>query len=600
MNTREQMNIVVVGHVDHGKSTVIGRLLADTGSLPEGKLEHVKEHCARTARPFEYAFLLDALKDEQAQGITIDTARCFFKSAKRDYIIIDAPGHVEFLKNMVSGAARAEAALLVIDAHEGIAENSKRHGYLVSMLGIRQVVVLINKMDLIGFSREGFESLSKEYRAFLSRLGLTPVAMAPISAREGDNIAAPSAAMPWYRGGAVVDIIDGLVTTADIDSKPFRFPVQDIYKFTEQGDERRIIAGTVESGSVAVGDAVVFYPSGKRSTIVSIEAFSAPQRRTVSAGYATGFTLADALYIRRGEIMCRAGEPQPSVAQRFRANIFWMGSAPLVKNRPYKLKIATARTHVRLAEVRSCIDAAELGATAGKQQVDRHDVAECVFETIKPIALEMVSDNEALGRFVLVDNYDIAGGGIITAVEAAPSPWLNRHVEAREEAWKSGDITAARRAARNGHRGKSIILCGDDAKTLRTIARTLERMLFEAGFQSYFADPETIRAGLDSEESDEGDEQAALRLMHLGEVSRLMTDAGLICITTLENADAGDIAVLRMLNKPHEVLVVQTGADDSVRRDVDMACGTTADTAACVEYIVQRLRTEEIIPDYAI
>ena len=163
MSKEEQMNIVIIGHVDHGKSTVIGRLLSDTGSLPEGKLEFVKETCRKTAKPFEYAFLIDALKDEQSQGITIDTARCFFKTKKRDYIIIDAPGHIEFLRNMITGAARAEAALLVIDANEGIRENSKRHGYIMSLLGIKQAAVLVNKMDLVGYSNESFNSIKKEF-----------------------------------------------------------------------------------------------------------------------------------------------------------------------------------------------------------------------------------------------------------------------------------------------------------------------------------------------------------------------------------------------------------------------------------------------------
>lgn len=211
MEAREQMNIVIVGHVDHGKSTVIGRLLADTGSLPEGKLESVKEFCRKNARPFEYAFLLDALKDEQAQGITIDTARCFFKTNKRDYIIIDAPGHVEFLKNMVTGASRAEAALLVIDAKEGIKENSKRHGHIVSMLGIKQVVVLVNKMDLVGFDREVYEAIVSEFGEFLQKVNIRPINYIPISAFNGDNIAQRSRNTLWYDGPTVLEQLDGFV-----------------------------------------------------------------------------------------------------------------------------------------------------------------------------------------------------------------------------------------------------------------------------------------------------------------------------------------------------------------------------------------------------
>src|ERR1700681_2348928 len=186
-NQREQMNVVIVGHVDHGKSTLVGRLLADTGSLPEGKLESVMANCKRNAKPFEYAFLLDALSDEQDQGITIDTARAFFKTDKRDYIIIDAPGHIEFLKNMISGAARAEAAVLVIDAKEGVRENSRRHGYILSMLGIRQVVVCVNKMDLVAYNEDHFRKLEAEYRAFLEAIGaVSPQQFIPVSAIAGE------------------------------------------------------------------------------------------------------------------------------------------------------------------------------------------------------------------------------------------------------------------------------------------------------------------------------------------------------------------------------------------------------------------------------
>ena len=196
--TRDNLRLVVTGHVDHGKSTVIGRLLADTGSLPEGKLEQLKKYCERNAKPFEYAFLLDALKDERAQGITIDSARVFFRTARRHYIIIDAPGHIDFLKNMVTGASRADAALVVIDAKEGIQENSRRHGYLLSMLGIRQIVVLVNKMDLVGYDASVFDAVVRDYSQFLEQVGIRPRHFLPVAAHPGDNIARPSEQMPWY------------------------------------------------------------------------------------------------------------------------------------------------------------------------------------------------------------------------------------------------------------------------------------------------------------------------------------------------------------------------------------------------------------------
>ena len=196
----QRMNIVIVGHVDHGKSTVIGRLLADTHSLPEGKLEQVRAQCELNSKPFEYAFLLDALKDEQAQGITIDAARVFFKSDLRHYLILDAPGHIEFLKNMITGAARAEAALLVIDAAEGVQENSRRHGYMVSLLGIRQLAVVVNKMDLVGWDRGVYDRIVREYGAFLDQVGIRPACFIPVSARGGDNIADRSAQPPLVPG----------------------------------------------------------------------------------------------------------------------------------------------------------------------------------------------------------------------------------------------------------------------------------------------------------------------------------------------------------------------------------------------------------------
>ncbi|MRR18538.1 MAG: GTP-binding protein, partial [Deltaproteobacteria bacterium] len=307
MNDRDQINIVIVGHVDHGKSTVIGRLLADTGSLPEGKLEDVKALCARTAKPFEYAFLLDALKDERSQGITIDSARCFFKTSKRDYIVIDAPGHIEFLKNMVTGAAHAEAALLVIAADEGIQENSKRHGYLVSMLGVRQVVVLLNKMDLVGYDRQAYDALCAEYAAFLEGLQVQPLAFIPISARDGDNLVTPSPEMSWYEGPTVLQQLDVFEKKSGDVHLPLRFPVQDIYKFTEENDDRRILAGTLETGRLNVGDDVVFLPSHKKAHVRTIESFNTPVKTEASAGEAIGITLNTQLYIKPGEIITRLG-----------------------------------------------------------------------------------------------------------------------------------------------------------------------------------------------------------------------------------------------------------------------------------------------------
>jgi bifunctional enzyme CysN/CysC len=597
MTAREQMNIVVVGHVDHGKSTVIGRLLADTGSLPQGKLERVKEQCARNARPFEYAFLLDALKDEQAQGITIDTARCFFKSEKREYIIIDAPGHIEFLRNMVSGAARAEAALLVIDAHEGIAENSRRHGYLVSMLGIRRIIVLVNKMDLVNFDPEVFGRVCSDYRSFLSRLGVEPHAFIPVCARDGDNLAVRSAAMPWYEGDTVLAVVDGLEKKADDANKPLRLPVQDIYKFTGDGDDRRIFAGTVESGTLAVGDDVVFYPSGKHSRVASIEAFNRPPAHKVSVGEATGVTLSDELYIRRGEIMCKAGEAAPAVASRFVASVFWMGRAPLVTNKKYKLKIGTAAAQVRLAEILVSIDATDLSSCSGKQQLDRHDVAECVFETMKPVAFDTVAAIEPTGRFVIIDNYDIAGGGIILRADSADRSWVGEQVRNREIAWEHGYVSSDLRAARNGHQSRCVVVFGDSRR--EEIARVLERSLFNAGFQSYFLGIGSVRSTFDTDNGEHGGGAEQL-VQRVGEISRIITDAGVIFVTALGDMDPADLGIIRKLNEPFPILSIELTGEETTESGADMVLGPSMDTAASVKKIVYRLCEERILPDYSI
>lgn len=551
--SRQQMNIVVIGHVDHGKSTVVGRLLADTGSLPMGKLEEVKRKCAANSKPFEYAFLLDALKDEQTQGITIDSARCFFRSAKREYIIIDAPGHIEFLKNMISGAARAEAAFLVIDANEGIAENSRRHGYLLSMLGIKQVAILVNKMDLIGYSREVFAQIERDYRVFLANIGIEPKGFIPVSARNGDNIAAPSKNLSWYEGSTVLGMADSFENAAGLNDKPLRFPVQDIYKFTEDNDDRRIFAGRIETGSVSVGDEVIFLPSKKQNRIKSIEVFNAPSPKTAVAGQSTGFTLETQVYLQPGELMCKLGQKQASVSQQFKANIFWMGKAPLVKDKRYKLKLAGARIPVWLKEIHTVLNAVELTTDSHQQQVEWHDVAECTFETLKPIAFDLARESAQTGRFVIIDNYEIAGGGIILERVDAAVNRIEEYVRVREQNWERTAITPAIRASRYGQRATLILITGQPNTGKIKLAKKLEENLFNSGRMVYYLGVSNNL--LNSESQSEWDEY----IQRLGEISHLFTDSGIILITTVSNIDDHEIKIIKTLNHPGDCLVINVG-----------------------------------------
>ena len=583
----EKMALVIVGHVDHGKSTLVGRLLADTGSLPQGKLEMVRENCRRNAKPFEYAFLLDALKDEQAQGITIDTARAFFKSATREYVLIDAPGHIEFLKNMVSGAARAEAALLVIDAQEGIQENSKRHGYLLSMLGIRQVAVCVNKMDLVGYRREAFDAIERDYRAFLRQIELEPAAFIPLAAREGENLIAPSAKMPWYQGPSVLQMLDVFKKAPSIDRKPFRLPVQGVYKFTESEDTRRIVAGRVESGTLAVGDTVVFLPSAKQTRISSIEAFHAPTARSVSAGYSTGVTLAEQLYVNRGDLLCKVGEPLPHVSSLLRVKLFWMGRRPLVPQRPYTLKLGTARTTVRVKAIERVIDATTL-EVAAKQEVGRHDVAQCVLHAASPIAFDAAAELEGTGRFVLVDEYDIAGGGIVLeTIDEGPAA-------ASAPRRAASVVPTAERTGRYGHQAAFVLLTGQVGMDKQAVAAALERELFQRGAKTYLLGLGDPLRGLTAD-SEQHRLERQDQVRRLGEAAHLFVDAGLIVVATGSQLTDAELAVLREAIPRDRMLVVNLGPSGFAQAVADLQLDAGAAAEASAARILQLLGERQIL-----
>ncbi len=271
----EQLKIVIVGHVDHGKSTLVGRLLHETGSLPEGKLEQLKQVAARRGMRFEWANLTDALQAERDQNVTVETAHICFRTPKRNYVLIDAPGHKEFLKNMVTGATQADAALLVINASEGVQEQSRRHGYLLHLIGVRQLTVVVNQMDLVGFAQDRFRQVESEFAAFLKSLGMRARSFIPVCARDGDNLACLSKNMPWWQGQTVVEALDAFEIPRPPEGQPLRFPIQDVYRL----DHRRIIAGRVESGTLKVGDKLVFSPGHKVSTVRRPSSAGTPSTR---------------------------------------------------------------------------------------------------------------------------------------------------------------------------------------------------------------------------------------------------------------------------------------------------------------------------------
>ena len=523
MINQNRLRIVFVGHVDHGKSTLIGRIFYDTKSLPEGKIEQIKAACAAEGMEFEYAFLLDALLEEQEQNITIDTTQIQFSTPKRPYVIIDAPGHKEFLKNMITGAASADAAVLLIAADEGVQEQSRRHGYLLSLLGIKQVVVAVNKMDLVDYSQEVFEKLQAEYRDFLKQIGLEARLFVPISARNGHNIVSRAPETGWYSGPTIIEALDGFHAQALPTELPLRLPVQDIYRF----DERRIIAGRIESGTLRVGDKLTFSPNNKTAAVKSIESWNSPPRDSASAGESVAITLTEQIFVERGHVASHETDT-PIETNRIKANLFWMGRNNLTVGPRYRLKLTTQEVDCEVVSVDRIIDASTLETVGdgSRKHVARNDVAEVTLQTRAPLVLDNHDRNPVLGRFVIMDDRHVAGGGIIFG-----GVYTDRsQPKSSNIFWSEGDVTAEHRILRNGHKGAVVWLTGLSGSGKSTISNALERELFNQGMHAYVLDGDNIRHGLNSNLGFSPEDRVE-NIRRVAEVATLMADSGMVTIT---------------------------------------------------------------------
>ena len=516
------LKVVFVGHVDHGKSTLIGRILHDTDSLPEGKIDMVKKACAAEGMEFEFAFLLDALLEEQKQNVTIDTTQIPFRTARSNYVIIDAPGHKEFLKNMITGASRADAAILVIAANEGVREQSRRHAYLLGLLGIKQLIVVINKMDLAEFSEKRFLEVESEYRNFLVDLSLAARAFIPASARQGENVAGRSEKMAWYRGPTVLEALDLLEPQkADVDL-PLRFCVQDVYRF----DERRIVAGRIETGTLRVGDELVFSPANKSSMIASIERWNAPAHGPAIAGDSIGITLSEQIFIERGYVASHETDT-PIETNRFHADLFWIVREPLRIGRPYNLRLATQEVKCQVASIEQIMNSSTLETKIDKrEQLERNEVGRLMIETRGPLVIDNHDRIPSLGRFVIVDDDEICGGGTIFG-----GVYTDRSVAKSQNIfWSEGKITAHERALRSGHRGAVVWFTGLSGAGKSTIAQALERELFSRAMQTYVLDGDNIRHGLNANLGFAPEDRVE-NIRRVSEVAKLMADAGAVVIT---------------------------------------------------------------------
>lgn len=520
-----KLRIVIVGHVDHGKSTLIGRLFHDTNSLPEGKVEQIKAASEAEGMEFEFAFLLDALLEEQAQNITIDTTQLPFRTATREYVIIDAPGHKEFLKNMVTGAATADAAILLIDANEGIQEQSKRHAYLLSLLGIRQIVVAVNKMDLVGYRQDVFDKVRTDYSAFLEKLGITPQHFVPISAKLGVNITKPGPELPWHKGPAILEALDGFQIAAPPDGLPLRFMIQDIYRF----DERRILAGRIETGRLAVGDEIMFWPDGKKSRVRSIELWNAAEPPTTAeVGQSVALTLEEQIFVERGQIGGQPGNG-PAEGREIHASLFWLQNDPLTLNAPFTLKLGTQSVEARIVEITRVLDSSTLEPHPGESTIIRkNEVADVRIRARKPIAFDRHDRINETGRFVIVTGKRIGGGGIVREAEYVQ----DRPITSDNITWTISPVTAESRSAQLGHRGAVVWLTGLSGSGKSTLAVGLEQMLHRRGIMSFILDGDNLRHGLCANLGFSPEDRSE-NIRRAGETAKLMAEAGLVVICSL-------------------------------------------------------------------
>jgi bifunctional enzyme CysN/CysC len=517
-----KLRVVFVGHVDHGKSTLIGRILHDTGSLPEGKIEEIKKACAAEAMEFEFAFLLDALLEEQKQNVTIDTTEISFRTARRRYAIIDAPGHKEFLKNMITGASRADAAILVIGADEGVREQSRRHAYLLGMLGIKQVIVVVNKMDLVDYSEKRFHEIEQEYRKFLKDLGLDARTFIPASAKQGENVATGSMKMKWYCAANVLEALDLLEPQKRGADLPLRFCVQDVYRF----DGRRIIAGRIETGTLRVGDQLVFSPANKSSVVAAIERWNASANGPAVADDSIGITLAEQIFVERGYVASHQNET-PVETNRFHADLFWIVPNPLRVGHFYELRLATQQVKCQIVSIEQVTDSSTLETTSdGREQLERNEIGRVAIQTRAPLVIDNHDRIPNLGRFVIIDDGHICGGGTVFG-----GIYTDRTVtKSKNIFWTEEKITARERALRTGHRGAVVWLTGLSGAGKSTIAQSIERDLFQRGMNTYVLDGDNIRHGLNSNLGFSPDDRVE-NIRRVSEVAKLMADAGTVVIT---------------------------------------------------------------------
>ncbi|HEX7044007.1 MAG TPA: sulfate adenylyltransferase subunit CysN [Burkholderiales bacterium] len=514
------LRFITCGSVDDGKSTLIGRLLYDSKMIFEDQLTALEADSKKVGtqgQNIDFALLVDGLAAEREQGITIDVAYRFFSTDRRKFIVADTPGHEQYTRNMVTGASTADCAIILVDARRGVLTQTRRHSYLVTLLGIRHIVVAINKMDLVGYAEEVYRKVRADYLAFAHRLGVADVTFIPMSAFRGDNIVAPSGRMPWYRGPTLMHYLETVEVDEDrLQGRPFRLPVQWVNR---PNLDFRGFAGTVASGVVRPGDRVRVLPSGRESRVTRIVTMNG-DLPLAAAGQSITLTLADEIDISRGDVIAAADAP-PEVASQFQAMIVWMDDKPLLRGRTYLMKIGTRTANATIAPLKYRVDVNTLQhLPAEKLELNEIGVAE--LELDHAIPFDPYRENRDTGGFILIDrltNRTVGAGMLNFALRRAH----NIHVHAF-------DVNKEARAALKGQKPCVLWFTGLSGAGKSTIANLLERRLHAMGRHTYLLDGDNVRHGLNK---DLGftDVDRVENIRRIAEVAKLMVDAGLIVLS---------------------------------------------------------------------
>lgn len=527
---KELLRFLTCGSVDDGKSTLIGRLLHDSKMIYEDQLAAVKRDSAKmgtTGGDIDLALLTDGLKAEREQGITIDVAYRYFSTDKRKFIIADTPGHEQYTRNMATGASTCQLAIILIDARHGVMTQTRRHSFIVSLLGIKHVVVAINKMDLVGYSQETYEKIRDEYTGFVAKLGISDVQFIPMSALKGDNVVDKTEAMPWYQGPPLLNHLESVHIASDLNLADLRFPVQYVLR---PNLDFRGFAGTIASGIVRKGDSIMALPSGKRSRIKSIvtldgeldEAFG-PQAVTL--------TLKDEIDVSRGDMIVLEGS-QPHVSSDIEAMVVWMSEKPFVPGRTYWLKQTTRTVSAEIAELRYAVDVNTLEKRPATQ-LQLNEVAHVQLSLTQPICYDAYKANRATGAFIIIDrltNNTVGAGMILEKGDARGSGdhWNQSPVAATTKE-RHSLIDLAERQKRFNQKPATILLTGLTGSGKSRIAFGLEKALFERGHTATVLYGQNLRQGLGKDLGFSADDRSE-NLRRSAEVAKLMNDAGLICI----------------------------------------------------------------------